>query len=487
MSLSRSLDIARSHLSSTAEYMQTVSRNIARSGDPTATRKSVHYITTGTQIVRLGTITRSTDEILLYRSLTSTSEAGRDKSVLDALNQLNEVVGDTENETTPALLIQKLERSLQFYSDNPQDLSRAQSALRTAQDVASGLNEGSHQAQLVRKRADQDIGNSISGINALLERFETLNNEIVNGTPLNRDVTDQMDERDAIVAQLAEQMGIRTELRDNNDMAVRTDSGVTLFDTTARKLSFQAIGTFSAATTGNTILAGGVPIAGPNAIIPVKTGRLAGLIKVRDVDAVQFQAQLDEVARGLIEAFAEQRQVGAGPDQTGLFTWSGGPNVPPSGVRVSGLAAAIGINAAVDPAQGGDVTRIRDGGINGANYLYNTSGGAGFGDRLLGLGDQIAQTRSFDASAGLATTASLTTFAASSDGWLAAQRQVAQSSFDYTSVVYERSVDALNKVTGINVQEEYLVMLELERSYQASSKLIGTIDKMFESLLAVAR
>jgi flagellar hook-associated protein 1 FlgK len=46
-----------------------------------------------------------------------------------------------------------------------------------------------------------------------------------------------------------------------------------------------------------------------------------------------------------------------------------------------------------------------------------------------------------------------------------------------------RSTEALSNATGVNIDEEMTIMLELERSYQASAKLIATVDSLFASLL----
>lgn len=488
MSLTRSLDVARSHLSSTAEYMQTVSRNVARAGDPSATRKIAQYVTAASGGVRLSVPVRSESELLFSKALTSLSSAARDKALVDGLEGLNDSVLDPDLGMSPAALITKLERALQFYSEGPQDIARAGDALRAAQDLATGLRTATQQTQKARQDADAGINASVNKVNSILADFEKINQDIVRGTMSGRDVTDQMDTRDQLVTALSEEFGIRTELRENNDMAIRTDGGVTLFDRTARKISFAPTSSLDASTTGSAVFADGVPISGPSSIMPITTGRIAGLLHVRDVTAPKFQAQLDEVARGLVEAFAESDQIGAGPDQTGLFTYGAGatvpPAIPPTGVRAVGIAGSISIN----PAVVSNVNLIRDGGINGASYVYNgPPAAAGFNDRILGLVEAVNTNRSFSAVAGLSTSTSVATLAASSDGWLSGERQAADTDYEYTSVVYERAADSLNKVTGINVQEEYLVMLELERSYQASSKLIATIDSMFDALLAAAR
>jgi flagellar hook-associated protein 1 FlgK len=98
--------------------------------------------------------------------------------------------------------------------------------------------------------------------------------------------------------------------------------------------------------------------------------------------------------------------------------------------------------------------------------------------------DQLDAQRPFDASAGLGTSGSLTGFATSSVSWLEGARSDAHSSSDYQNTLLQRTSDALSNATGVNLDDEMSLMLDIERSYQSSSKLIGTIDSMFGSLLA---
>ena len=49
----------------------------------------------------------------------------------------------------------------------------------------------------------------------------------------------------------------------------------------------------------------------------------------------------------------------------------------------------IRINAAALRGVGGDPFRLRDGGINGAAYVVNTTGAASFTDLLIGYGDRL--------------------------------------------------------------------------------------------------
>lgn len=489
MSLSASLNTALSSLATTADQTSILSRNVARAGDTTASRKSAEVITIPGYGVRLASVTRVVNVALFNNVLESTSTSAGQRAIADALQQLEQTVNDTELDASPAALLEKLNDALQRYASAPDSLATAQAAVAAARDVVTSLNDATDLIQKVRAQADADIAGSVDNLNTLLARFETVNNEIVKGSRTGSDVTDYLDQRDQILRQISEEVGIKTITRADNSMAIFTDSGVTLFDVSARAISFQPTASYSAATTGNAIYADGVPITGSSAVMGVGSGRLNGLVKVRDDLAVTYQSQLDEVARGLITAFAESDQsaIPALPDAAGLFTWSGGPAIPPSGTLVPGLAASITLNTLVDPDQGGDATLLRDGGINGAAYDYNTTNASGYTGRVNELIDKLNGAQAFDPAAKLSALTNLKSFASASVAWLEQSRSTASDDADYSETLLAQSAETLNKVTGVNLDEEMALMLELERTYQASSKLITTVNAMLETLLAAVR
>jgi len=435
--------------------------------------------------VRLASVTRAVNTSLFNNLLNSTSNSAGQNAIVDALEQLEQTVNDTELNASPAALVQRLADALQQYSGVPSDAAFAQSAVSAARDLARSLNDATDLVQGVRSNADAEIAASVDRVNTLLSRFDTVNLEIVKGTQAGADVTDYLDQRDDILKQLSEEIGIKTITRANNDMAIYTDSGVTLFDVSPRTVTFQRTLHYGASTTGNAVYADGLPITGSNATMAVRSGRITGLVRARDEIAVTYQNQLDELARGLIGAFAESDQSATPtlPDVPGLFTWSGSPALPPAGVT-QGLAGVIAINPLVDPDQGGDATLLRDGGINGAAYLYNADGGAGFTSRLDEFIDKMSTAQAFDPTAKISTSATLMGFASSSAAWLEEARRAGGEEAEYRNTLYERASDSLNKITGVNLDEEMALMLELERTYQASSKLISTIDQMLAALLA---
>ena len=488
MTLTSAIDVARSGISVTSGQTAIVSRNIVGAGQALASRKLANVVTTADGGVRLASVSRVSDGALLAHMLGANSTAAQQRSIVDALDRLEGTVLDPELDASPAALIGKFHDALQLYSAAPHDPVAAQSAVAAARDVAQSLNSATETVQGLRERADGEMASAVDRLNGLLAQFETVNTAIVNGTRAGADVTDYLDNRDRLLQAISQEVGIRTVMRADNDMAVFTDSGVTLFDKKARTLSFEPTLIYAPDTIGNPVYADGVQITGAPGGMTIGSGRLAGLASVRDEIATTYQSQLDEIARGLIEAFAESDQSAAPalPDAPGLFTYEAAAGVPASGSLVTGLAGLITINASVDPAQGGSAAKLRDGGIAGPAYNYNPSGGASFSGRLQQLLDRLAEQRAFDPDAKLAASDTIAQFAAGSVAWLEETRTAANAEAEYRATLLERSSEALSNVTGVNLDEEMMILLGLERSYQATSRLISTIDEMFRALLAAA-
>src|SRR5690606_23420867 len=154
-------------------------------------------------------------------------------------------------------------------------------------------------------------------------------------TRAGRDISDALDQRDATLKKIAEYVPISTYTRSDNDMVVLTKDGSTLFETVPRKVSFTPTGVYSPGTSGGKVFVDGVPIDLASGGNTSASGRIAGMIQLRDGVTVTMQGQLDEIARGLITAFAETSPTNALPPAAGLFTWLGAPAVPAAGTLVT--------------------------------------------------------------------------------------------------------------------------------------------------------
>lgn len=488
MSLSVAYDIARSGLSTSGTATSVVARNIQNVGDPNSSRKSAEIATRGSGGAYIAGIRTAFNSALLDRVIDNQSEFAFLQSMVGGLDRLDVVAGDPEAGTGPVALIARLAAALQTAAQAPQDELVATAAIERARELAQGLNAAADVVSTLRNEADGAIRQSVTDLRRLLGQFEEANNEIINGTFAGRDVTDATDRRNGLLRGISDIVGVRAAVRANNDMVLFTANGTTLFETVPRKVEMQSAGAPQPGQAGSSVTIDGVPLAVTDA--GRLGGKIGGHLTLRDDVAITFGRQLDEIARGLIMAFAESDQ-SATPSQpalAGLFTFSGGPALPASGMVADGLAAQISINANVDSSAGGDPWRLRDGAISdpgNPSYIYNTQGLAGFSGRLDALSQSLGMVQAFDAAAGIGVSARLDQYAASSAGWLADRRATATDRLEDRQVAGQRALGAWQDNVGINLDDELTALIALERSYEASSRLITTVNSMFETLLRV--
>ena len=212
------------------------------------------------------------------------------------------------------------------------------------------LNDGTQAIQSFRADMDSEIGSAVSELNDLLGQFKDANNDIVVGHAQRpRRLRLARPARRAAQADIEHRRRLDLSRASDNDMVIMTKDGATLFETIPRTVSFQPQTVYAAGMAGNSVYIDGIPLQGGTGGNTNSSGKLAGLMQLRDSVAGTMQSQLDEVARGLVTAFAETDGSGGPlPPLAGLFTWAGAPAIPAAGTIVDGLAGTISLNAAFD-------------------------------------------------------------------------------------------------------------------------------------------
>ena len=477
MSLTSALNTARSIFSNAGTRSSNITTNIANASNSSYVRREAvtSVSDAGASIV---SIARSENAALL-RTLTSdiSSSYGQLRYARGLLD-LKTVLGGNDYETSSSSYLGKLSSALQIYRTTPSSTIAAQSVINAASDLSRSLNSASKAAQVIRDDADREIANGVDRVNGLLSAFKTTNDLVKAATASGTDASDALDRRDAVLTEIAMYLPVKSIARDNGDLVLTTNEGTILFETIPRSVSFNPTSTLAAGQAGNALYVDGVPLAngGTN-----PSGTLQALLGIRDVAAPTFQRQLDETARGLISAFAETSSVD-GSLAPGLFTWSGG-SVP--GGFTDGLASALAINPSFVTDAGGNPFLIRDGGANGEDYIANSTGDAGFAGRLDPLLGKLGAKMSFDPLAGVGVNLTLSGFASASIGWLEGERSAATARAGAVTAALARSHEAYSNLTGVNLDEELMSLMEVEQSYKAGTKLLSVIDEMIKSLLAI--
>ena len=486
--ISSALNHALAGLSVSAAQSALVARNVSSAGDENYTRRTALIQTLPGGSPMMSAIGRSTDRQLLDKLLLSSSDAAGKQAAVDALNRMSALAGDPENAQSIAASLGRLQQSLQAYEANPANAVLAWEALEAGRTVALRLNEASQETSKIRSEADAAMADAVDRINSLLGQFKVVNDGIVRGEGTPGELSDALDQRDAILKQLSEEVGIRTAVRPNNDIVIYAEGGAVLFEASPRAVSFTPSAPLLPGAAGGAVLIDGVAVTGDGAPMPASGGRLPALAQVRDRIAPQFAVQLDQMAAGLIRSFAEtDTSVPASlPDVEGLFLGTGG-TLPQVDNPPAGLAGQIRINALADPGQGGSVLLLRDGGFGGPAYVRNATAVPGYQARIAELADALDMVQNFGTPAEIGGAVSLKSLGTQSSAWVEASRQAAQKALDVSSATRLRAGDSLARVTGVNIDQEMATLLDLEKSYQASSKVLATIDAMLAALLEAVR
>ncbi|WP_310620254.1 flagellar hook-associated protein FlgK [Flexibacterium corallicola] len=486
MSLTAAMITARSSLATRSAEIAVTSENVANVNNRNYSRQTAVVSSTTTasgSTVYVSDVTRATNQAATTEVMRSGSVAVASGSYATLLDSIGSIEGSPLYGGIATSLGQ-LESDLQAYANDPANQVMGQKVLETAYASVNEINTASQNIQDARAEADASMANAVTNINDILERFDSLNREIISGTASGENVNAQLDEREQLIRELSEEIGIDVQYRDNNDAVIYTDSGVTLYETSPREVTFTAQPFYAASTVGNAIYVDGISVAGPGALKPVEGGAIAGYAKMRDDTGVTLQEQLDELAFALIDAFKEVDQTSSGlPDQAGLFT--DGPNaaIPTSTV---GLAATLSVNTAA----ASNVETIRDGGMNiggtaGDAYVVNRDSVDGYTDHLNGLVRALSEP---DLTAtGFNTDISIVDFATNSASWYSAERSRATEAAILNSSAYNVSLDTLSNSTGVNIDLEMSRLLDIENAYSASAQLMTTVDSMFKELLSVVR
>jgi flagellar hook-associated protein 1 FlgK len=119
------------------------------------------------------------------------------------------------------------------------------------------------------------------------------------------------------------------------------------------------------------------------------------------------------------------------------------------------------------------------------DYLANVDGDASFSTLLDTLVANFETDMTFDTDTFLDVSTPIAEYATGSVGWLEQLISESAAAKDNKSAQLTRVSEALSNTTGVSLDEEMSLMLDLEQSYKASSKLVNAVDEMIQALLAV--
>ena len=299
MSLTSILSSAGAALT-TAQYQIAVSQtNVANADNASYSRKTVTTTaTTQTLAVSSATVTRAADAYLSKTVDKTAAADGRDTVVDTYLQSYDASLGSVDGGDDISSLLTAFQTALTGLASSSTAATKA-SAVSAATSLASSIQSLSGEIQSLRSQANLQIAETVDTINSTLDTLKTLNDQIVSTTASGGDVSDLEDSRAAAVTTLSSLMGVSTYTTSDNRVMVYTDSGEQLLGASVAKLSYSASSSLSADAVYPGAIAG-VTVNGKDITASLTSGKLGGLVSLRDDILVGEQDALDQLASTLI-------------------------------------------------------------------------------------------------------------------------------------------------------------------------------------------
>jgi flagellar hook-associated protein 1 FlgK len=244
------------------------------------------------------------------------------------MSKIDDLMSDTTNSISATL--QDFYSSLQTLVSNAEDPAARQAVLGKSQGLVNQFKTTDQYLRDQDKQVNGAITSTVSQINNYSQQIATLNDKIskLTGVGAGASPNDLLDQRDQLVSQLNQLVGVEVNVQDGSTYNITMANGYNLVQgSSARQLAAVP----SSADPSRTTVAYVDSVAG-NIEIPEKlltTGSLGGLLTFRSQDLDQTRNSLNQMALAFADAFNTQNKAGIdanGNDGKDFFTF-GSPAV----------------------------------------------------------------------------------------------------------------------------------------------------------------
>ncbi|SCZ74064.1 flagellar hook-associated protein 1 FlgK [Epibacterium ulvae] len=482
MTLSSAINSARSGIFATSRSIAVVSDNLANALTPGYSRRSVELSTRvhGVPGVHVTGITRANDPGILENRRTVEAEHKAAESRESFYKGISDSVGTVDDPSSLASFQSNFDAALIEASSRPDSVQRLNALSAAAGEYVEAINRAANEIANQRNAAERSIEQQVEAVNASLKEIEKLNARIVLAEAAGNETVALMDQRDQAIDRVNTIVPVKVVPRQNGQVALFSHGGSILLDGRANELTFNGKRDLTPYMTQASGALSGIEISGLSIRTgqngAMKGGTLAEAFEIRDVYSVDAQAELDMVARDLIERFQDPTlDTTLGATDAGLFTDEGAFFDPANEL---GIANRLSLNDVVAIDGAGETWRLRDG-LNAA-----APGNAGDATLLRGYSEALDESRSVVVPTLGAVNVTAATLAADVMSRFAHAHENSRISLSFTAASFTEAHE-MELAEGVDTDAELQSLLAIEKAYAANARVLSVVDELMETILRI--
>lgn len=469
MSISGLLNIGRSSLQVNQAALQVTGHNIANVNTPGYSRQRLVAETTSpfmTSAGAIGTgvraqeISRVYDRFLAFQVKGERESYGTLSSEKETISRVEEIF----NEVSGSGLKDKLAaffNSLKDLSNNAGGYAERGQVLSNADLLAYTIKSKAADLSSLRTSIDDDVKSSISVVNRLASQIADLNGKIADQELSGASANDLRDKRDGLMADLSGLINYSSVEDNSGQVTIFVGKGNPLVDG-IRYNALSAVANAANSNLSDVYISGGS--GSTNITSDINSGKLKGLLNVRDTVITGYQTRLNTLTANLASEVNTQHALGYGLDGSTALPF---------------FSATVGNEAATISVAITDTNKIAAAGtapVPPATTPYSADNG----NALLLAGIQ-------DKSIAALGNTNLDSYFNAMISDIGARSQSASKSYDFQKFTKEQLETRIESVSGVSMDEEASNLIKFQRAYQASAKLITTADELLQTILDLKR
>ncbi len=467
------MDVGKRSMMNSQTALQTTGHNIANKSTEGYTRQRVELQTaepTGFGNNRIGNgsktaaITRTTNPYLEKQIGKEQASLGYFQGQSDAMNRVEQVYNEQSNKGLNTFVTDFF-NSFRELSNNPESLATRTQVKETAQFLAQDFKRVHKQLNEIRNDIDQQVTTHIDEVNQFTSEIADLNSKIQMVQNAGAPANDERDRRDLLVKKLGEKINIRwAEGADGTVTITAGNAALLVTGDDARKLSVRPTPETDSKGEGNVDIFYQSVKDGQTVKVTdqMNGGAIGGLLQVRDQTISGLMTNVDKMAYSVASDVnaVHQRGFDAHDRQGGEFFKM------PNQVRHAAETFAISDSIMRDPLR---IAAAGQPGSPGDNRIANALSQLQY--------ENIMPDQS----------STLDEYYNSMVGEVGIQSRKAFSSHDSQKGIVDQLKNVRESVSGVSLDEEATKLIEYQKAFDASARLIRTADEMFDTVLNLKR